>query len=263
MMIIKNNIAIYQDGDPTKKTILFVHGFPYDHLMWNKQIEFFNKHYHCVTYDIKGLGQTPAEDGQFTMESFVDDLEFIIDGLKLNRPVLCGLSMGGYISLRAVERFESKLSGLILCDTKAEADDNTNRLRRAAGIKQINTEGAASFISMFIPNTFAEESIQRLGAEYQNILERSSAFNPVGIKGCLLAMMGRNDTNGYLSKIKIPTMVICGEKDKSCPPNLMKELADKINNSEFVVIPEAGHMTPIESPDKVNEAIMNFLSRYN
>ena len=262
MKTIKNNIAIYQEGDSTKKTILFIHGFPYDHTMWNSQVDDFSSSFHCVTFDVRGLGESPAGDGQFTMESFVDDVEYIIDELQLVKPILCGLSMGGYISLRAVERFENKLGGLILCDTKPEADDNEGKLKRAASIKKINTLGVQEFVAGFVPNCFAENSIKELGKTYNAILEKSSASDPTGVKGCLLAMLGRNDTTGYLPKIKIPSLVLCGQNDKLTPPQSMKKLADKINNSDFVVIPGAGHMTPIENPDAVNAAMRNYFKKF-
>ena len=114
MKKIINDLSVYISGNNESKTILFVHGFPFDHTMWQIQIDEFSKDYNCVSYDIRGLGESPAGDGQFTMESFVDDLETILDELKLNRPILCGLSMGGYISLRAVERIQEKFSAAIL-----------------------------------------------------------------------------------------------------------------------------------------------------
>ena len=118
----KTDLSIFTVGNPNNKPVVFVHGFPYDHTMWDKQIDELKSNYFCVTYDIRGLGESPIGDGQYTMESFVDDLETIINELKLDKPVLCGLSMGGYISLRAVERNESNYSGLILCDTRSASD---------------------------------------------------------------------------------------------------------------------------------------------
>ena len=103
-----NGLSVFIEGDSQSKAILFVHGFPFDHLMWDAQINEFSNKYLCITYDIRGLGKSPAGDGQFTMELFVDDLKKIIDELKLDKPVLCGLSMGGYISLRAAERMQEK-----------------------------------------------------------------------------------------------------------------------------------------------------------
>ena len=97
--MLKQEIQIFKAGRPERKSIIFIHGFPFDHYMWDKQINELKSSYNCVTYDIRGLGISPAGDGQFTLESFVDDLESIINEFKLDKPVLCGLSMGGYIAL--------------------------------------------------------------------------------------------------------------------------------------------------------------------
>ena len=258
MPAIKDNIAIYSRGSYHNKNIIFVHGFPYDHSMWENQVNILSTDYYCVTYDIRGLGNSPVGDGQFTLEMFVDDLIGIVDELKLNKPVLCGLSMGGYIALRTIERDEEKFGALILCDTKSTADNDETKLKRAAGIKRINLEGVQKYVSEFIPNCFAEESIGKLGNEYKSILENSMKFNPAGVKGCLLAMAGRTDTTGYLSKIKIPVLLLCGEKDKLTPPDVMKDMADKIPNSEFHIVPGAGHIAPFENSEFVNEKIIGF-----
>ena len=259
---IINELAVFINGDNVKKSILFVHGFPYDHLMWDNQVSELKNNYRCITYDIRGLGESPSGDGQFTIESFVDDIETIINELKLHKPVLCGLSMGGYIALRAVERMEEMFSGLILCDTKSEADGNEVKLRRSVGIKKINKEGIKKFVSEFVPTCFSKESINNL-KEYPVVLNRALGSDPTGVKGCLLAMAGRTDTTGYLEQIKIPVLVICGEKDSLSPPESMRELASKIKDSEFVLIPEAAHMTPVENSKAVNSAIINYLNKIN
>ncbi len=252
--------SIYKHGNPLATPIVFIHGFPYDHHMWDKQISFFRNIYYCISYDIRGLGNSPAGDGQYSMESFVDDLEVIIDELNLDKPILCGLSMGGYISLRSVERMEEKLGGLILCDTKSEADNNEGKLKRAAGLKIINEFGVQKFVEDFVPACFTEESVKNL-SEYKETLARSLKSDPIGVKGCLLAMQGRTDTTSYLEKIKIPTLVICGEEDKLSPPSAMKKMSEKIRTSGFVIISNAAHMTPIENPDAVNSAILDFLKK--
>ena len=97
MKEIINGLSVFLEGNSKNQSILFLHGFPYDHTMWKEQVEVLSKKYFCITYDIRGLGDSPVGDGQYTMESFVDDLETIINELKLEKPILCGLSMGGYI----------------------------------------------------------------------------------------------------------------------------------------------------------------------
>jgi 3-oxoadipate enol-lactonase len=259
MKKIINELSVFLDGKEGSASILFVHGFPYDHQMWKPQIDEFSKNYFCVSYDNRGLGESTIGDGQFTMELFVDDLEKIIAELKLDKPILCGLSMGGYISLRAMERMQDKFSGLILCDTKSEADDNEGKLKRAAAVKQINSGKFDELIETFVRNCFGDKFVEEDNSKYNEVVERSKKNDPVGVKGCLLAMAGRTDTTESLSKIKLPTLVICGSEDKLSPPEVMKPMAEKISGSKFILIEDAGHMTPIENSKEFNRAIKEFL----
>jgi len=263
MKKIINGLSVFLSGSNESKSVVFVHGFPFDQRMWQKQVEELSKEYFCVTYDIRGLGESPVGDGQFTMEMFVDDLEKLIDELKITQPVLCGLSMGGYISLRAMERLQNRFSGLILCDTKPEADDNQGRLKRAAAVKQINSGDFENFIEAFVLNCFGEKFVNENNVEYRMVVERSKKNSPVGVKGCLLAMAGRTDTTTSLPKIKLPTLIICGSEDKLTPPNVMKPMAEQIPNSEIFLVESAGHMTPIEYPQEVTFAIKEFLAKNN
>jgi len=258
-----NGLSVFLSGNDKNNTILFVHGFPYDHSMWQAQVDEFSKDYKCVSYDIRGLGESPAGDGQVTMESFVDDLEKIIEELKPSKPILCGLSMGGYISLRALERMQETFSAVILCDTKSEADNNEGKLKRATGIKRINEEGLAPFAKEFITNCFGDNFKQNRKEELQKIIGKSSQFNPVGVKGCLFAMLSRTDTTTSLSNIKLPILIICGEQDALTPPPVMRDMFHRISKADFVEIPKAGHMTPIENPQLVNKAIRDFLVKNN
>jgi len=254
-----NNLAIFTDGNKNNKPIVFVHGFPFNHFMWDEQVKELSKDYYCVRYDIRGLGASPAGDGQFTIESFVDDLEMIVDEMNLSKPILCGLSMGGYISLRAIERIQHKFRALILCDTKSVADDNEGKLKRAAAIKQINIGDFENFIHSFVLNCFGEKYVKENKTGYDVVVNRSKNNDPVGVKACVLAMACRTDTTHFLKNITLPTLVICGSEDKLSPPEVMKAMADQIPDADFVLVEEAGHMTPIEKPEIVTTAIKRFL----
>lgn len=261
MNIKKNGISIFLEGDISKLPVVFIHGFPFDHNLWKKQISKFSLNFFCVAYDVRGLGKSDPGDGQYTMESFTDDLEMVIDVMRLHRPVICGLSMGGYIALRAVERIEEKFSGIILCDTRSNADSNEGKINRALAIKKINSEGVKSYIKEFIPSCFSEESLGNKKNLVRETISNSEYFSSKGVKGCILAMAGRIDTTGNLSKLSIPALILCGEQDKISPPDVMKGMADKISNSEFYKIPNAGHLSPLENPDAVNKYIDNFLKK--
>jgi 3-oxoadipate enol-lactonase len=260
-MKLKNNFIIVESGNKKNSAIVFIHGFPYDYLMWNNQQNYLKNEFFCISYDIRGLGKSTSGDGQFTMEMLVDDLFTLIKDKELIKPVICGLSMGGYLSLRAIEKDQHKFGGLILCDTKSFPDDDAAKFKRANGIKQINEEGLTLFCENTIPNTFAESTLKERRWIYDQIMERAVKNDPVGVKGCIIAMLSRTDTTPFLEKIEIPTLVICGEHDKLTPPSLMKEMQEKIKGSEFVVVPNAGHMSPVENPDFVNKSVEDFLKR--
>ncbi len=261
MKSMVNNLAVFTQGDTNKKPIVFVHGFPYDHTMWDSQIEVLQNEYYCVTYDIRGLGESSVGDGQYTMESYVHDLFSVIDEFKLEKPVLCGLSMGGYISFRTAEVDQSKFSGFIFMDTKPGADDNAAKLKRAAGINQINTGGLIHFVDAFVKNTFADTTIKENEKLFLDTLYKSHKHDPIGVKGALIAMLSRTDTTEFLPKIKLPTLVICGSFDTLTPTTVMREMSEKIPDSEFAIVPGAGHMSPLENPENVNDLIKGFLKR--
>jgi len=261
MKVSINGLSVNTFGDQNNQSIIFIHGFPYDHSMWENQINFLKEKYFCVAYDVRGLGESYVGDGQYTMEAYVNDLFSIINELKLKRPILCGLSMGGYIALRSVERSMETFKGLILCDTKSEADDDAAKLKRAAGINQINTEGLIKFVDVFVTNCFAEETPKEQEKMFLTTLFKAHKHDPIGIKGALIAIMSRTDTTSFLHKINIPTLVLGGSFDKLTPPTVMRYMAEKIPRSEFAIIPRAGHMSPLENPECVNDLIGGFLKR--
>jgi pimeloyl-ACP methyl ester carboxylesterase len=135
-----NGINLYytDTGNEESSPIVFVHGFPFSSKMWNRQTKMLldsNRHLRIVTYDLRGHGQSEIGDGQYTIELFVDDLVALLDNLKIDKTILCGFSMGGYIALRAIERNPERFDGLVLCDTMSTADSNEAKVKRANSIK--------------------------------------------------------------------------------------------------------------------------------
>jgi len=261
MKLTINSLSVNTYGSSIDRAIIFIHGFPYDHTMWENQINFLKRDYYCIAYDIRGLGESYVGDGQYTMEAYVNDLFSIIDELKLQKPVVCGLSMGGYIALRAAERNQDKFAGMILCDTRSDSDDNGAKLKRASGINQINTDGLIKFVDPFVTNCFAEETPKEKEKMFLTVLNKAHKHDPVGVKGALIAIMSRTDTTSFLPRVTIPSLILCGSFDKLTPPPLMRAMAEKIPGSEIGIIPQAGHMTPLENPGCVNDLIAGFLGR--
>jgi 3-oxoadipate enol-lactonase len=255
-----NGLNVSEHGNPDNPAVVFVHGFIYTQAMWTKMIEFLKDDYYCVAYDVRGLGASEVGDGQYTMESFVDDLYAVVEGTRLDRPVLCGLSMGGYLGFRALERDPKKFRAAAMLDTRAAADDNAAKLRRAAGIKQITEDGLGAFVDGFLPKCFSDRFKSEEEAEFRRHVDAAKAADPKGVKGCALAMQGRTDSTAFLATIDFPTLLLCGEHDALSPVEEMRAIAEEIPGAEFRVIPDSGHMTPIENPTATADRLREFLS---
>jgi pimeloyl-ACP methyl ester carboxylesterase len=258
MRIKINGLTVFIEGDRNKPTILFVHAFPHDHRMWNKQVNALSREFCVITYDVRGFGESSIENGQFTMEMYVDDLINIVDEIGGGKPILAGLSMGGYISLRVLEKASEKFSGAVLMDTRSEADDNAGKLKRANAIKEISENGIIDFATEFVKGCVSDETLNGGTPAFNQALEIAKSQDPVGVKGALLAMVSRTDTTDGLTELNIPVLVLVGEHDKLTPPETMKAMADKIPDSHFMVIPNAGHLSNMENPGEVNAAILKF-----
>lgn len=252
-------LSVLLEGNRKDRTIIFLHGFPYDHTMWNAQIAALSENFYCIAYDMRGLGDSSVGDGQFTMELFVDDLEMLINELRVEKPIICAFSMGGYIALRALERMEEKFSAVILCDTVSNADNDEAKLVRSDAIRHINAQGTSSFSKIFISKCFSDTYKKEHKDVVEKRIAKSRKFNSIGIKGNLLAMITRNDTTAYLPLIKIPTLVLCGEHDIITPPKKVQTMAEMIPNAQFILIKNAGHMSVVENPKDCNVAIKSFL----
>jgi len=229
--------------------------------MWKEQISALKSACRVVAFDLRGQGKSGAGDGQFTLEALVEDLIAILDQLSIDRAILCGLSMGGYIALRATERHPDRVSGLVLCDTKSEADTNEGKLARAAAIMSIKREGVNAFATRFLKDALSPRRLsdERLVSEASRIMKKNK---PLGLCGTLLALAGRTDTTSFLPQIKVPTLIMVGEEDRITPPDHSRRMHSLIPDSELHLIANAGHFSNLENPTQFNERLLSFLQHY-
>ena len=260
--VVNGGEIFYVDVGVSKATpIVLIHGFPFSHEMWDPQIEALQKRFRVIAYDLRGHGKSGVGDGQYTLEFFVDDLLALLDHLKIETAVLCGLSMGGYIALRTVERNPGRVRGLILADTQAKADSNEAKLKRAAAIKSVKANGVKAYAEGFVKSVFAPQTFTNNKAIVEKIRKTIEANSSLGICGALLALASRTDTTEALSGIKAPTLILVGEYDALTPPLASQEMHNKIPNSEIHVIPNAAHMSNLENSDDFNKHLLDFLGR--
>jgi len=255
-------INYVERGMPQGLPIVFIHGFPFNHSMWEPQMLALPNEYRAIAFDVRGHGDSDVADGIYSVEFFVDDLIGLLDHLVLNQVVVCGLSMGGYIALRAIERHPERFKGLILCDTRSEADSNEAKVKRSASIKAVKTNGVKAFADTFVKAVFAPQTFQLNPAAIAAARAMIEANSPLGICGTLLALAARTDTTASLSAIRVPTLILVGEHDTLTPVSASQAMQEHIPGSELIVIPNAGHMSNMENPEAFNSALLRFLKRF-
>ncbi len=252
---------VRREGPSEGPPVLLVHAFPLGAWMWDTQLRALSSQVPVAAYDVRGFGRSEVGDGQFTMETLVDDLLEVLDALGWERAVLCGLSMGGYIVLRAAERAPERLLGLVLCDTRSAADDDAGRLKRAAVIRRVKHEGLEAWVDDFLEQALAPRTGERSPDLALRIREGIVANAPLGVCGAQLAMAARTDTTAVLPEISVPTLVVAGEDDALTPPGTALEMAARLPDAEVVIVPGAGHLSNLENPDAFDDALRGLLRR--
>lgn len=259
-----NGINLYyiDVGRAASIPLVLVHGFPFSSQMWKEQIKTLQEGENTlriIAYDLRGHGRSDVGDGQYTIELFVDDLVALLDHLKIDKAIVCGFSMGGYIALRAIERNPDRFTALILCDTMSIADSNEAKVRRANAIKQIKGEGVERYAEGFLKAVFSTGTFNTKPDIIDGIRRTILSNSPLGICGALLAMAGRTDTTASLSKINVPTLLLVGEHDAVTPPAAARSMHEEISNSKLHFIDGAAHMSNLENPTQFNELLISFL----
>lgn len=251
-------LAVQDEGGGTP--ILLVHGFPLSHAMWRFQIEALSADYRVIAPDLRGFGKSDVTEGTVTMEQHADDLAALLVELEINEPVVfCGLSMGGYIAWQFQKKYGEQLRALILCDTRAIADtpDGIENRRRLA--KMVIENGSAAVASAMLPNLFSPVTGSHNQSVIDELKQSICETSPQGIAAASLGMAERPDVTSELADIETPTLLIVGEDDGISPPAEMQSIADAMPDARLITITEAGHMSPLENPEPVNAAILEFL----
>ncbi|HMS63699.1 MAG TPA: alpha/beta hydrolase [Ignavibacteria bacterium] len=253
-----NGISV-TDHEGVGIPLLFIHAFPLCSRMWDEQVSYFKDKYRVITYDIRGLGYSnELEDYQYSMEELVNDLFRILDEMKLEKVIACGLSVGGYILLRALVRDQSRFTKVILADTKSENDDNSGLISRSEMIIRLKAGEREKVSEELIKKLLSENGYK--DEKVRKFVEMMISWMDVkGLCSVILAMATRTNTFYQLKNIETPALIIVGKEDALTPPVRSFYLREYLKNAVMKVIPEAGHLSNLEFPAEFNKAVEEFL----
>ena len=256
-----NGIAYWDEGRREGLPVVFIHGFPFNHLMWKPQVEEFLRDYRVISYDVRGHGKSDVGDGQYSIELFTGDLFMLLDHLKIEKAVLCGLSMGGYIALRAAEKNPDRIKALVLCDTKSASDTEEAKVKRAVAAVNVKKIGSASFAVEFLKSVLSEEALKNRPELVRSVTGWIAGNSSVSIAGTLLALAARTDTTAVLSKLSKPVLFLVGEKDTLTPVSVSEAMQKLVPQAHLHVIPGAAHLSNLENPSAFNNYLSMFLKK--
>ena len=255
-----NGIEIcYDDLGTGLLPVIFIHGFPFNRSSWQPQLDVLQHQYRVIAFDNRGFGQTEAGDEKLTVTLMANDLIRLMDSLQIEKAVVCGLSMGGYITLNAVTRFPDRFAGLVLCDTQCVSDTPEGMKKRYETAEGISKGGQEKFAEGFIQKLFAQDTLQsneELKARVKKMIMATSAPTLVA---ALDALAQRTETCTELKNVVKPALIVCGEEDGITPPAQSEMMHKNLSASEYFVIPKAGHLSNLEQPALFNELLQNFL----
>ena len=258
--ITVNGITMcYDDFGKGAIPILFVHGFPFDKSLWQPQMDHFKNTHRVIAYDIRGLGKSTPGKEEESMGLFAADLIRFMDALQINKAIVCGVSMGGYILLNAIHHYPQRFEALILSDTQCIADTHKMKVKRYKTILNIKTDGLEGFAEEFITTIFSKESLDTKKEIVEKIRNTILSTSSVAVIKTLTVLAKRWQTCSTLNEISVPTLILCDTEDKVTPLFQSEFLLKNIKNSILHSIDNAGHLPNIEQPEEFNRYLADFI----
>jgi YbgC/YbaW family acyl-CoA thioester hydrolase len=254
-----NGVSLAVERRGEGPTILFVHGYPLDRTLWAHQLAHLEG-WQRIALDLRGFGLSDAPDLGYSLPTYADDLAALLDALQVDDVVLCGVSMGGYVAFEFLRRHRERVKGLVLMDTRAEADTPEMKRARDQSIAVAREHGAAAIAESMLPRLLGADTLRRNPSIAEQVRATIVATPVPGIAGALAAMRDRPDSTAMLGTLDgLPTLVVVGEQDELMPVASHEAMAAAIPGARLAVIPGAGHLPPLEAPEAVTHVLAGFL----
>jgi pimeloyl-ACP methyl ester carboxylesterase len=230
--------------------LVLLHAFPFDRRLWARVTPLVRGR-EVIAPDLRGFGGQPPA-GAFSIADLADDVVALLDARGLDRAIVGGISMGGYVALAFAARHPTRLAGLLLADTKAGPDTPEARQARGEAIALVETSGVAALVDKQLPRLLAPGATPEVRAEARAI---AVAQRPGTLTAALAALRDRPDRTLDLAAIAVPTLAIVGTEDSITPPAEARAMAAAIPGARLVEIAGAGHLAALEAPQAFAAAL--------
>jgi len=237
--------------------LLLLHAFPLDARMWDRQVSSFSPILPTVAPNLPGFGGTALAGPVMTMAAAAARALEALDRAGLDRAVVCGLSMGGYVALELWRRAPERFAGIVLANTRATPDSEEGAAARRALADRLRREGKRFLVEQ-PPALLSEAASADLRRWVADVIADQPAE---AIAAASLGMAERPDSTPDLSRIDVPALVITSTADALIPSELSAQMADRIPDCRLATIPDAGHLSNLEAPDEFDRLLRTHLDR--
>jgi 3-oxoadipate enol-lactonase len=225
--------------------------------MWDPQIGPLAARYRVLRYDSRGQGRTGAPDGPYTIELLAEDAIALLDALGIERAHFCGLSKGGMIGQVLGAKHGDRISSLVLCATACRLGPKELWNERIAAVVE---KGMPALAEGVLERWLTRGYRERAPAEVERVRKMLLETPAKGYAACSAAIRDM-DLCGMLGRIRVPTLLVAGDQDPATPPDVVREVHERISGSRLVVIPDAAHLLSIEQADAFNRTLLDFLDQ--
>jgi len=262
-----NGVSLYYEDAGRGRPLVLAHGFSATARMWEGQVATFCDRYRIITYDARGQGRSevPADPGAYSQPIMVEDLRALIAHLGLDRPVICGLSMGGNVVLNLALAHPEMVSGAVICGTGAGSEDPAAWAGTIQGwIDLLEGPGIEAFAEMYIADpilaSYADRSPNAREFLWKAITSNTARGLALGLRGTVGKRPPVYSLRDRLARLAMPAAIVVGDRDHWCT-RVSAFLAATIPGAELVEIANSGHMANLEQPAQFNRALSRLLER--
>jgi 3-oxoadipate enol-lactonase len=228
--------------------------------MWRPQLDRVPRGWRLIAPDLRGAGGAPLdEDSALTMEDLAAEVVALLDHLELERAVIGGLSLGGYVTFALLRMAPERFSGLVLANTRPQADSADGRTARRSMSELVRAKGTDAVADQMLPKLLGQTTKRTRPAIEQSVRRIIQSNAAPGVDALIHAMMNRPDSTPVLGRISNPTLILAAAEDAIIPLAEAEAMNRAIPRSQLVVLQKAGHIANLESPDDFSEAIQNFV----
>jgi pimeloyl-ACP methyl ester carboxylesterase len=263
-ILTANGADIYYEvsGDGPE-TIVFAHGLLWSGEMYRRQIDALSPSYRCISFDFRGQGRSSSPEEGYDLDTLTSDVETLLEHLKVDRCHFVGLSMGGFVGLRLAASKPELVASLALLNSAADDEPLQKLPKYKIMTWVVERFGTRAILRPVLKIMFARDFLRDPAAEERRQWARQHLLD-LDINGTVRAangVFGRKSAEHLLGRIAQPTVVIIGAEDKAIAPRRSRAMATAMNDARWIEIPNCGHSSSIEKPERVVEILREHLER--